>query len=268
MMSQSSPHRLSIQGIREHEDAHHPSSPINVGEVERWASAVGGTLLVAHGLRRRTFGGLALAILGGSLVYRGFTGHCRAYQALEIDTSDKHPSGDNDRIHQGVLVKHAVTINRPSAELYAFWRDVENAPRFMTSIEAVQKVGEKTSQWIASGPFGRTFSWQSEIINDEPGRLIAWKSLPGGDIAQAGSVRFEAAPVGRGTVVTLEWNFEPPAGTVGLTIAKLLGQDPAKVAREDLRRFKQLMEAGEIPTTEGQSSGRATGHQVATSASA
>jgi len=249
--------RFSVQGIREHEEARLPSSEINVGDVERWASTIGGTLLVANGLRRGTFGGLAAAILGGSLVYRGVTGHCNAYKALNIDTSDKHRSDATEHVHKGRLIKHVVTINRPAAELYAFWRDEANAPKFMLNMVSVEKLGGNRSRWVSSGPLGKTFAWDSEVFNDQPGRMFAWKSLPGGDVELAGTARFDELPAGRGTVVTLELNYEPPAGLLGVTVAKVLGQDPDKLAMEDLRRFKQLMEAGEIATTAGQPSGRA-----------
>jgi len=249
--------RFSVQGIREHEESHLPTSQVNVGDAERWASTIGGTLLVAQGLRRGTFGGLALAILGGALVHRGVTGHCNAYKALDIDTSDKHRSDADEHVHKGRLIKHSVTINRPAAELYAFWRDEANVPKFMLNIVSVHKQGGNRSHWVSSGPLGKTFAWDSEVFNDQPGRLFAWKSLPGGDVDLAGSVRFEEAPGDRGTVVTLELNYEPPAGLLGVTVAKILGQDPDKLANEDLRRFKQLMETGEIATTAGQPSGRA-----------
>jgi len=248
--------RISVQGIREYEEGHRPSSEINVGEVERWASAVAGTLLVTHGLRRGNFGGLALAVLGGSLVYRGVTGHCQAYEALHIDTSGKHRADIEEHVHKGRLIKHVATVDRPADELYRFWRDQANAPRFMTGIESVTKSGDRTSHWVARGPLNKTFAWDSEIIVEEEGRMFAWKSLPGGDISNAGSVRFEPATGGRGTLVTLEINYEPPAGALGVAVAKALGDDPDRRAREDLRRFKQLMEAGEIATVEGQTSGR------------
>ena len=249
--------RISVQGIRDHEEAHRPSSGINVGDAERWASAIGGTLLMAHGLRRGSFGGLALAVLGGSLIYRGTTGHCQAYEALNIDTSDKHRALEEQHIHQGRLIKHSTTVDRPAGELHDFWRDESNAPKFMSNIESARKTGEKTSHWASKGPLGKTFEWDSEVINEEPGRLIAWKSLPGGGVSNAGTVRFEPATGGRGTVVTLEINYEPPAGSLGVAAAKLLGEDPDVQARENLRRFKQLMEAGVIATVEGQTSGRA-----------
>ena len=257
-MSTIQPQRLSVQGIQQYEEAHRETSRINVGKAERWASAIGGTLLVTHGLRTRSFSGIALAMIGGSLLYRGVTGHCQAYEALHMDTSDKHRSDAEEHIHDGRLIKQTTTINRPAGELYAYWRNVENAPHFMTNIESVQTTGEGTSHWVANAPFGQTFSWDSQIINDDPGRLIAWKSLPGSDIHQAGTVRFEQASGTRGTVVTVEQNFEIPAGFFGLTIAKILGQDPDTQVRENLRHFKQLMETGEIPTTAGQSSGRAS----------
>lgn len=249
--------RFSASGIQEHEDAHQVPARVNVGDVERWASAIGGTLFVAQGLRGRSLPGIALALFGGGMIYRGVTGHCGAYQALKIDTSDKHRSEADEHVHHGRLIKHVTVIDRPSHELYNFWRNVENSPRFMTNIKAVIKTGEKTSHWVSEGPFGKTFEWDSETINDDPGRMFAWKSLPGADVVNAGAVHFEPATGGRGTKVTLEVNYEPPAGMLGVTIAKLIGQDPDSMSKENLRHFKQLMETGEIPTIEGQSSGRA-----------
>ncbi|WP_435007777.1 SRPBCC family protein [Tundrisphaera lichenicola] len=255
-MSFAHPPRVAVQGIRDYEEEHRPTSGINVGNVERWASAIGGTLLMTHGLKRGSFGGLALAILGGSLVYRGLGGHCPAYELLQIDTSDKHRAEDQEHPFQGRLIKHSTTIEGPAEDLYRFWREQTNAPRFMSNVESVTMTGEKTSHWVAKGPMGRDFAWDSEIINEEPGRLFAWKSLPGSDLNHAGTVRFEPATGGRGTVVTLEISYEPPAGTLGVVVAKLLGEDPDGQTRENLRRFKQLMETGVIATVEGQTSGR------------
>lgn len=249
--------RISVEGIRDVEEAHRPTSGINVGQAERWASAVAGGLLVAQGLRKGTFGGLSLALLGGALAYRGISGHCAAYEMLHIDTSDKSRSDESESVHKGVLVKESRTINRPAAELYAYWRDFTKAPRYMNHVESVQVLDDARSHWVIKGPFGTTLEWDSTIINEEPGRLIAWKSDPGGDINHAGTIRFDDPVGGRGTVVTLEMNYEPPAGIVGITIARLMGDDPQQLARESLRRFQNLMEAGEIPTISGQTSGRA-----------
>jgi uncharacterized membrane protein len=256
--------RISVRGIREYEESHRPTSDLNVGDAERWASTIGGSLLLAQGLRRGSFGGLALALFGGSLIYRGVTGHCQAYQALHIDTSDKHRAAQEEHIHKGRLAKHSTTVNRPAEELYRFWREQTNAPKFMTNIESVVKTGEKTSHWVLVGPLGKKFSWDSEVITEDAGRIFAWKSLPGGDLSNAGSVRFETLPGDRGTAVTLEVNFEPPAGALGVIAARLFGEDPDAMTREHLRRFKQLMEAGEIATIEGQTSGRLASQPGAT----
>ncbi len=256
-MSTARTPRFSVSGIREHEESHLVPNSVNVGDVERWVSAIGGTLFVAQGLRSRSLPGVALALLGGGMIYRGVTGHCGTYKALNIDTSDKHRSDDSEQIHHGRLIKHVTVVDRPAQELYDFWRDVENSPKFMTNIRSVKKTGGKTSHWVSEGPFGKTFEWDSETINEDPGRMFAWKSLPGADVNNAGSVRFEPATGGRGTKVTLEVNYEPPAGMLGVAIAKLIGQDPDSMSKENLRHFKQLMEAGELATTEGQSSGRA-----------
>jgi len=126
----------------------------------------------------------------------------------------------------------------------------------MRHLQSVQILGENRSRWTARGPLGKNVSWDAEVINDKPNELIAWRSVEGSDIHNAGSVRFRPGPNGRGTEVTVELNYEPPAGMVGATIARLFGESPEVQVREDLRRFKQLMEAGEIPTVEGQTSGR------------
>ena len=251
--------RVSIKAIRDEEEARESTSRINVGEVERWASGIGGGLLMVHGLRRGSFGGLALAVLGGALAYRGYTGHCQAYEALDIDTSGKHRADSDEHVHKGVLVKHTMTINRTPMEVYAFVKDPANHHRYMQNVESVRADEDGTFHWAIKGPFGSTWRFRSEHINEEPGHLIAWKSLPGGDLENAGSIRLVPAWDGRGTEVTMEINFEPPAGSIGIAVAKMLGHDPDATVRENLRRLKNLLEAGEIPTIEGQPSGREAG---------
>ncbi|WP_435017661.1 SRPBCC family protein [Tundrisphaera sp. TA3] len=230
---------------------------INVADAERWASGIGGALLISAGLRRGSFPGLGMAILGGSLVYRAVTGHCQAYCALGINTAKPGSHAEGHRVHNGRLVKHSVTIERPAADLYRAWQDVEQLPRFMVDVESVEKSGENRARWVTKGPMGETSTWETEVINDVPDHLIAWKTLPGAHVEHAGTVRFDPATGGRGTVVTLEVNYEAPLGAAGLAIARLIGKDPDASVREDLRRFKQLMEAGELATVEGQPSGRA-----------
>ncbi|MBV9957253.1 MAG: SRPBCC family protein [Acidobacteria bacterium] len=235
--------------------------PVNVSEMERWASSIGGGALAVYGISRlltnRSLGGAVLALVGGALVYRGASGHCEMYHALGIDTA---AGSDNPNVSvrggRGFKVEKSVTINKSPAELYSFWRNFENLPRFMNHLESVQVTGDNRSHWVAKAPAGSTVAWDAEIYNEKENELIAWRSLEGADVDNAGSVRFESDPNGRGTIVRVTLKYDPPGGTLGKLVAKLFGEAPDQQVEEDLRRFKQLMEAGETPTTEGQPSGR------------
>lgn len=257
MASSLTESRSMVDRIREREQQLRDQyvAHVNVGTNERWASGVVGGLMVVDGLRRATLGGLAEAILGGALAYRGYTGHCQGYEALGIDTAQGR-SSKAGRHHRGTLIVRSFTIARSPEDCYGFWRNFENLPRFMTHLESVKTIDATRSHWVARAPLGQTVSWDAEILNETPNELIAWKSIPGSTINQAGSVRFRPAPGGRGTELTVELNYEPPGGQVGATIAWLFGEEPSWQIQEDLRRFKQLMEAGEIPTIEGQPSCR------------
>src|ERR687892_1299464 len=149
-----------------------------------------------------------------------------------------------------VHVRKAITIGRPAEDLYGFWRDFHNLPRFMRHLESVQVIDQRRSHWKAKAPFGRTVEWDAEITEDRPNELIAWRSLEGADVPNYGSVTFEPAPGGRGTIVRVDLHYEPPGGVIGATIAKLFGQEPGQQVQEDLRAFKQLMETGEIVQSE------------------
>ena len=153
-------------------------------------------------------------------------------------------------------VTESITINRPLEEIYTFWRNFENLPQFMNHLHSVRVEDEKRSHWVAKGPAGTEVEWDAEIIEEKPNELIAWRSLPGATVENAGSVRFEPATGGRGTIVRVKLQYRPPGGALGATIAKLFGEDPAKQIAVDLLRFKQLLETGEIARTEGQSAGR------------
>jgi uncharacterized membrane protein len=144
-----------------------------------------------------------------------------------------------------VKVERAITIDRPAHELYAFWRDFENLPRFMEHLESVTVIDATRSHWIARAPVGQRVEWDAEIHNEVPDELIAWRSLPGSEIANAGSVHF--TPAGGGTEVRVVLSYEPPAGRLGDAVARLFGEAPAQQVQDDLRRFKQVMEAGEVP---------------------
>jgi uncharacterized membrane protein len=149
-----------------------------------------------------------------------------------------------------------VTIARAPEELYAFWHNFERLPSFMNHLVSVRVTGRNRSHWVAKGPAGTVVEWDAEIIADHPNELIAWRTLENADVDHAGSVLFQRAPGGRGTIVKVEMHYRPPAGTLGAKAAKLLGEAPEKQIYVDLLRFKQLMETGEIARTEGQPAGR------------
>lgn len=153
-------------------------------------------------------------------------------------------------------VHKTITINRPAAEIYAFWRNLENLPRFMSHLKAVSVIDDQRSHWVAKGPAGTEVKWDAEIFEDKPGELIAWRSLPGATVPNAGVVRFEEATGGRGTIVRIKLRYHPPGGALGATVAKLFGEAPEKQIPVDLMRIKQLLETGEIARTEGQPAGR------------
>jgi len=155
-----------------------------------------------------------------------------------------------------VRVHRTMRINRSAEDLYRFWHDFENLGRFMKHVESVRVMGDKHSHWVAKAPAGNVVAWDAEVVTDRPNEMIAWRSLPGAMIENGGSVRFQPARNGGGTDVRVEMTYNAPGGKLGQTIAKVLGEEPEFQVQEDLRRFKQLMEAGEIPTTEGQPSGR------------
>ena len=147
------------------------------------------------------------------------------------------------------IVGRTVPIGRPRAELYAFWRDFKNLARFMENIDSVDAMDGGRSRWTIKAPAGRTVTFETTITEDQPDRAIAWESVKGGDIDNAGRVEFFDAPPGRGTQVRVTMAYDPPAGEIGKAIAKLFQKEPKIQARRDLRRFKQLMEAGEISTS-------------------
>jgi uncharacterized membrane protein len=148
-------------------------------------------------------------------------------------------------------VNKSIIINSSPEELYQFWHDFENLPRFMHHLESVRVTGEGRSHWVATAPAGTTVEWDAEITEDRPNELIAWRSLEGADVYNRGSVRFERAPGGRGTIVHVEIDYNPPGGRLGAAVAKLFGEEPELQVGSDLRRFKQVIETGEVVRSEG-----------------
>jgi uncharacterized membrane protein len=220
---------------------------INVGYNERMAGAIGGPLLALYGLTRGTPIGLGLAAGGGYLLYRSLTGHCPVYQALGVTTAR--------RTSEPLHAENSVTINRPAEDLYHFWRSFEQLPRFMKHLDSVRVSSDRLSHWVAHGPAGTRIEWDAEITVDRPNELIAWRSLEGAEVPNSGTVRFEPAAGRRGTVVRVALDYRRPAGALGIAVAQLFGEAPQQQIEGDLRRFKNIMEAGEIPTTSGQPAG-------------
>jgi uncharacterized membrane protein len=245
-LSESSPDALSSDAKA--------GADVNVSQMERTVSLAAGALLVGAGLSRKSLPGALIAAVGGGLIYRGVSGHCHVYEALGIDTASGHGAAQPEEyFNRGIHVEHVVTINRLPWELYDYWRKFENLPRIMSHLDAVNVIDDKRSHWVAKAPAGQQVEWDAEIINDEPGALIAWRSLGGADVDNAGSVRF--VPADRGTEVKVVIDYIPPAGRIGAAVAKLFGEEPQQQLQDDLRNFKSLMETGEVPTTEGQSQG-------------
>lgn len=223
----------------------------NIGETERWVSMAAGVGLAAFGVSRRNPAGWVLAGIGALLVRRGMTGHCHTYNVLGINTAG---DGSDTRAQlsgaAGVVVDESITINRPVEELYRFWRNLENLPRVMHHLESVERITDTLSRWRAKGPAGMDLEWNAEIINEVANSVIGWQSIEGSDVVSAGSVHFDEAGPGRGTRVRIRLQYSPPGGKIGNAVARFLGRDAATEIREDLHRFKQIVETGE-ETTDG-----------------
>ncbi|HZW04138.1 MAG TPA: SRPBCC family protein [Anaerolineaceae bacterium] len=225
---------------------------VNLGSVERMVFAITGAGLIGVALGRRSNWSIPLGLVGGSLLFQGLRGRFFVYQMLGIDRSRQG--------REGISVEHAVTVNRPVGEVYQFWRDFSNLPRFMRHLETVEVIDAKRSRWVAKAPLGASVEWQAEITQESPNEMIGWRSLPDSQVENSGMVSFQTAPGNRGTEVQVSLVYQPVTGsTAAAAIAKLLGEEPDRQIREDLLRFKQVLETGEFATVEGQSSGRVNG---------
>lgn len=214
---------------------------VNVGPAERKASVIGGAALAVSGLRciskSNYASGLAMLLAGGMFLYRGQTGHCGIYDAMGVDTVHTHNSG--------MRIEKVVTIGLPPNEVYEFWRDLENLPRFMRHLESVQITGARTSHWKAVGPGGIGTEWDAEMMEDIPGQQISWHSVGEAEVPNKGSVEFKEAPGHRGTEVKVTIDYYPPGGAAGRAAAKIAHGINAQQLEEDLKRLKQILEVGE-----------------------
>jgi uncharacterized membrane protein len=200
----------------------------------QWGILAGAAALSLFGLTRRSKTGVAVAAAGGLLAYKGATAGTAAR---------KHPA------------EASFAINCSPETAYNFWRNLENLPRFMRHLQSVRATGDNRSEWTADGPMGKPVHWTAETTEDVANQRIAWRSLPGSDVDTTGSVEFRPGPAGRGTIVRAVVRYRSPGGSLGRGVAALAGKHPEFTVREDLRRFKAILETGEVPTTRGQSHG-------------
>jgi uncharacterized membrane protein len=193
------------------------------------------------------------ALLGGAalVAYAVYKGSNKQREARHHEAS---PAPRDEALPNEIDA--TVTIGSPRQEVYTFWKQLENLPLFMKHLESVEDLGNGRSRWVAKTPAGGRVEWEAETLEDRAGELLSWRSVPGSQVYNAGTVRFENASGGRGTAVKVHLEFVPPGGAAGRAAARLLGPITSQQVREDLRRFKNLMEAGEIPTISGQSAGR------------
>jgi uncharacterized membrane protein len=223
---------------------------VNVGQNERLLSVAGGLALAYAGLRKMSPGGVLMALTGGALIFRGITGFCPVNVSMDRNTAEA------DGTHDGIDLDTTITIQQPREEVYRHWRHLENLPQFMHHLSDVRQLDARRSHWIAPVPKTDTeIEWDAELVAEEENRRLAWRSVDDAVVDNAGEVSFDDAPGGRGTEVHVRLSYRPPAGLAGKGMAKLLNPVFEQMIKEDLRRFKHVMEAGEIPTTEGQPAG-------------
>ena len=220
----------------------------NVVGPEKWISIIGGGVLATYGMKRGGLRGVAASLIGANLIARGVTGHSPGKRAIL-------PSGTEKAIAKqegwtfAAPVSRAVSINKPPEEVYAFFRDFNNLPSFMTDIARIDVIDDKRSHWVVKAPAGRTVEWDSTVTEEDVGERFAYQSEEGGDINNKGVLEFRPGAGGKGTALHVTLVFEPPFGVAGRAIAALFMKDPAIQLRENLVRLKMLLETGEIATS-------------------
>ena len=222
----------------------------SVDQLQRWGALAAAAAVIGYGVTRRSIPGLLMAAGAAPLAWRGATGRWPAACAALVSSSGETREALSGP--RGIRVRESVRLECPIEEVYRFWSRFENLPTFMPNLAEVTDLGGGRSHWVARGPGGVRVQWDAEIINEIQNKVLAWKSLPGGDVVSAGSVTFEPARgADSGTQLTVTLQYEPPAGKFGQLVAKAFGREPAQTIREDLRRLKQLLEAGEIAKAAG-----------------
>jgi len=220
---------------------------LNLMRTDRIGYAIAGGMLLLSGLRNS---GLVRLALGGTLLYQAYTGNNPLMKRLGLRVNPQPPEGAKETL----IAAERVTIGVPRAELYDYWRNFSNLPRFMRHLLAVRVVDDRRSHWMAQAPAGRVVEWDAELVEDEPGHMLRWRSLPGSHVKNFGLVRFSDAPAGQATEVYVELQYVPPGGSLGAVIARMTGEEPQWQLADDLTRLKQLAERGELRAAASQSS--------------
>ena len=227
----------------------HTRHAVNMKQSERWFSAAAGSALVVVGLAdlaRKSKGGLGMALAGAELLRRGITGHSLLYEYLGMRKTGWGQGAETTSVpyELGVRVDDATTIQKPRDEVYRFWRNLSNLPRFASHIVSVEQVDRQRSRWVVHGPAGRRVKWDAEINYEVENERIAFRSLPGSEVELAGAVRFKDAP-GGGTEVIVELQYNPPGGVLGAFAARMWGEEPSQQICDDLERIRHAIEADE-----------------------
>lgn len=216
---------------------------------ERWGYGLAAAALLAWGMRRGPVTRLITMTIGGGLLYKLATGHS-PIERLSGMMPSQGEMGDGGEIY----LTRTITVNAPPEEIYRFWRRLENLPRFMQHLENVEQLDDRRSHWTAVGPAGTRVSWDAEIVRDEPGRELAWQSMPGATVTNRGVVMFRPAAGGQSTEIEVRMEYRPPAGRLGSAIARMFGEEPQVQVEDDLQRLRRMVDAGELQAIQGQSS--------------
>jgi uncharacterized membrane protein len=245
--------RGSAGGDFRSEESRAAGSVQHTGELvgwERWATLIGGGLLVRHGLRHGGITGLASLAIGGVMAWAGANG--RVPQAVKglTGTREEGKLADRRGWSSAAATSTSITIARPAEELYGFWRKFSNLTRVLSHVESIEVIDDNRSRWTVKAPAGQTVSWEAVVTDDQKNRRIAWESAPGADVRNYGWIEFKPAPGDRGTEVKALIVYEPPGGQIGRLVAKLFMEEPGVQLRDDLRRFKQVMETSSTANAE------------------
>ena len=229
-----------------------PTRGVTLTQLDRWTSIAAAVGLATYGILRRDAAGIGLAAAAVPLVYRTISGEWPGTHGAVRTVRTMRDDGAPDETRaalggdRGFVVHEAIRLELPIDQVYRFWRQLENLPRFMSHLAKVTETGGLRSHWVARGPGGVLVEWDAEIINEVENQVIGWQSLPGGDVTVAGSVNFDTVRDGSSTQVTVRLQYAPPAGRVGSLISMLAGREPSQTIREDLRRLKRILETGEV----------------------